>query len=680
MKPMMPVRVESQYTKFGGGLDLMSPVLSIAPGMTLDAMNYEPGVFGGYQRIDGYERFDGRPSPSDATYHYAEVELTGVVAVGDTVTGAASVASGVVVVAGEGVLALTKVAGTFANGEAIQVGGVTVGTITQPVSPRGYSDGQSDAVALAAAADLYRADIQKVPGAGPILGVNMYKGVLYAFRNKADNSVAELYKSSATGWTKVELGEEIGFTNANDKVVEGKTLTQGGVTATIKRVVLQTGTLASGTNTGRLILSGRAGGAFSAAAATNSDGGTLTLAGASTPITLLPNGRYEFVNHNFSGSTDTFRMYGCDGKNRAFEFDGTTFVPITTGMTDDQPKFIAAHKKKLFLAFKGSVQNSGDGNPYVWTVTLGANELGMGEEVTGMLVQPGDVLAIFTRNSTWQLSGNTTASFTLLPLAPEVGAIAYTAQNLGVAYTLDDRGVIQITRSQAYGNFEHTTVSRLAQPVVDAIRGKVIGATTYKSRNQVRFYGNDGSGFILGVEGTKVIGITQFRYPVNVACLCSGEDATGKDVVFFGSDDGYVYQADRGSSFDGEAIESFLRMPFNNTKSPRYRKRYRKLVLEMDAVGYSAIRCQPEFTYGDEDVASHSTENVVVQGSGGYFDLDGDTYNTIFYDARVVSSPEYSIAGSGLNLSLIFYANSAIDLGHTLQGAILHFTVRRLSR
>lgn len=657
----------------------MSPVLSIKPGSALAAMNYESGLLGGYKRIDGYERFDGRPSPSAALYYYVTAELTNAVSTGDTVTGATSAATGVVIVSDDGVLALTKVTGTFQSGETINVSGSPVGTLTMEPLLRGYPDGYSDALALAAAADKYRTDIQAVPGSGKVLGVNMYQGVVYAFRNNAGGTAADMYKSTTGGWVKVDLGEEVVFSDANASVGEGDTLTQGGVTATIKRVVVETGTLQSGTNTGRLILSGRAGGNFSAASATSTGGGTITLSGAQTAITMLPGGRFEFVNTNFTGSTDTFRMYGCDGKNRAFEFDGTVFVPIKTGMTADTPKFIIAHKKKLFLAFKGSVQNSADGNPYAWTVTLGANEIGEGEEVTGFLVQPGEVLAIFTRNATYQLSGSTISSFVQNVISAEAGAIPYTTQNIGVAYALDDRGVIQITRTQAYGNFEAGTISRLVQPIIDSIRGKAIASTTYKSRNQYRVYANDGTGFILTLDGNKVGGFTQFEYPTNVTCVCSSEDATGKDVVFFGDDQGFVYQADKGSSFDGAAITSYLRLPFNNLSSPRYRKRYRKVVLEMSAEGYSSIRFQPEFTYGDPDIAGHRLQTEEIQGAGSYWDGNA-SWGEFFYDARLVSSPSFSIEGTGMNAGLNFYSSSVTDLGHTIQGAIVHFSLRRLER
>ncbi len=302
----------------------------------------------------------------------------------------------------------------------------------------------------------------------------------------------------------------------------------------------------------------------------------------------------------------------------------------------------------------------------------------MGEDITGLLIQPGDVLAVFTRNSTKQLQGSSVDDYVLSDLAPESGAIGRTVQNIGVAYVFDDRGINQITRTQAYGNFNHATVSRLAQTAVDNLRSKIAASAVYRSRNQYRIYGNDGTGLIVGLEGNKVIGITTLDYPVNVTCACSGEDSTGKDVVFFGADNGFVYQADKGSSFDGEAIEAILRPVFNHIGSPRQRKRFRKAVLEMDATAYASIRVQPEFTYGDEDTASHILQTATVQGGGGYY--DEDDYEAIYYDARVVSAPEFQISGTGMNISNTFYSNTDLDQGHQLQGLLFHYTPRRQAR
>lgn len=680
---MIPsAKIDTSYVKFAGGLDLISPVLSIKPGMALSAMNYEPGIVGGYKKIDGFERTDGRLAPSAAVYYYVTYTLTGAVAIGNTITGVTSGATGYVTAVEAGALAFTKLTGTFVAGETINVAAAPQGTLTIAPILGGYRNGYDDAVALNAAADVYRADITKVNGAArSIRGVQMYKGTVYAFQNNAGGTACEMWKSSGSGWTLVSLGEEIAFTSGGTYVIaEGDTITGeiGGATAVVTRVVLTSGTFAAGTAAGYLTFASHTGTFQAETIKVGANLNVANIAGASAAITLLPSGRYEFCLYNFFGSTNTLRMYGCDGVNPAFEFDGTVFVKIRTGMAVDTPSYICAHKKMLFLSFKGSLQNSGIGTPYIWTATTGASEIGVGDDITGLLTQPGDTLAIFTRNSSWQLRGSSVSDFVLAAISAESGAIGRTCQNIGEAYCLDDRGVVQVSRTQNYGNFDYATVSRSAQSVVDTMRAVVTASSVYKTRNQYRLYGSDGSGLILTIEGGNVVGITQFKYPVNVTCVCSGEDSNGKDVIFFGADNGYVYQADKGSSFDGEEIEAYLRLPFNNINSPRIIKRYRKAVLEMSSVGYTSIRFQPEFSYGDSDIAPHVLQTITGQGTGGYWDVD--TWGQFFYDARIVNSPEFNIVGSGLNMALIFYSKSDIDLGHILQGCLVNFSTRRLAR
>lgn len=680
---IQPADVRTGYVKFMGGLDITSPALDKPAGSALDAMNYEPGLKGGYTRIDGFERIDGRTAPSDAVYLYLELQQLGPVKKGDGITGATSKATGIVVLVDQAnnAVCVTKTTGAFQRGERLQVGAVDIGLLAVQPAPNGYRTAKEDAIARAAAADLYRADIAPVPGTGPIRGVWMHQGVLYAFRDLGDSCI--MYKGTAAGWQLVPFGEEVAFSNASVNVIEGGTLAQGGNTAKISRVILETGSLASATNTGRLILSGRSAGTFANGAATtaNTDStpaGALTLGGPSTVISLKAGGRFEFVSTNFAGSTSTYRMYGCDGVNRAFEFDGTTLAPIKTGMKEDSPKFITEHKKKLFLTFKGSVQYSSDGLPYQWSALTGAAELGMGDDITGLAVQTGDTLAIFTRSGSYQLNGNTSNSFSLLPISKEIGALPFTVQVIGRTLGLDDRGVVSTDRTQAYGNFVQGTISDAVQPIIDQLRTKAIGSAVYRNRGQYRIYAADGTGIILGFNTQGLIGITQLQYPVKPTCFASCEDSTGKDVVFFGSDNGFVYQADRGSSFDGAEIEAYLRMPSNTLGSPRMRKRFRKAVMSMSATAYASIRFQPEFTDGDPDVGTHRLQTGEVIGAGGYWDIA--SWDQFFYDARLVSTPEFSIEGTGLNMALLFYSKTALDLGHVLQGMHIHFSLRRLSR
>jgi hypothetical protein len=680
--PAVPIREE--YVRFWGGLDQVSPALTIPPGVAIQTKNYEPGIRGGFKRIDGYERYSGKTSPSAGTYQCCSVSLSGTVAVGDTITGVTSGATGVVVVVGSTTLSITAVTGAFTASESFQVSAVTVGAMTALPLDRGCPTALEDATALNAAADHYRALIAAPTGSGGIRGLALLKGTLYCFRDNAGATAGLIYKATGSGWSAITLYKTISFnTGTSSAIADGATISQAvsGATATVKRQVIESGTIAGGDAAGRLIITSVTG-TFDATNVIQVGGVTkCTATSLATQIAISPGGRYETVNYNFTGSTDTLRVYGCDGVNKAFEFDGDVYIPINTGMATDTPLHISAHKQMLKLTFRGSVQSSVINAPFQWTAVLGATEIGMGDTISGMLPQAGGALIIANRNSAAQLTGASTSTFVLSDLSPGVGAIPYTMQDLGQAYWLDDRGVIQIARTEAFGNFQDATVSTGVQDAIDDLRQVAIASSVYRARNQYRIYGSAGTGLIMtrvqGKYGTEHH-FSTFEYPVNVTCAVSGEDANGKDVVFFGASNGMVYQADKGSSFDGEAIEAYVRLAFNHSKTPSVIKQYRKAALEMTAERYSAIRMHPDFSYGTADISLHPTQTTAINGTGGTWDVS--TWEAFYWDTQLVALPEIKVDGSGTNVSFVFYSNTDLDLGHVLQGLTTQFTPRRLAR
>jgi hypothetical protein len=56
-----------------------------------------------------------------------------------------------------------------------------------------------------------RSKIGVVPGEGSVLGVWVYNGSVYAFRNKSGGATAGMYKAVSTGWTEVDLGTALNF-------------------------------------------------------------------------------------------------------------------------------------------------------------------------------------------------------------------------------------------------------------------------------------------------------------------------------------------------------------------------------------------------------------------------------------------------------------------------------------
>ena len=111
--PLQTPPVQYDLARLQGGLDQTTPMLSLPPGVCRAASNFEHSITGGYTRIAGYDRYDGQPNPSDATYLLLAIVATGTIAVGDTIDGVGSAASGKVIAVDGVNYAVTRVSGTW---------------------------------------------------------------------------------------------------------------------------------------------------------------------------------------------------------------------------------------------------------------------------------------------------------------------------------------------------------------------------------------------------------------------------------------------------------------------------------------------------------------------------------------------------------------------------------------
>lgn len=684
LRPRFP-NTEVDFRPMKGGLDLVTPAIQIDPGKVFDAQNYEPDPVGGYRRINGFERCDGQPSPTAAAYWVISITLTGTIANGATVTGATSGATGRALGIYGTVLVLGRVTGTFAKGEALQVSGVTQATSTSTAVQSGAPLPSDDADYRLLAANDRRNDIAAVPGSGDIRGGFIFNDVCYAFRDNAGGTAGDLYKQTAGGWSKVAFGTEIQFGSATGQINLGDTITGGtsGATASVVRAMLRTGTWTSA-GAGTLILTSIVG-TFQNGEALKVGGVSMaTSTSAATAITRAVGGRVETVPANFSGSTATKYVYGCDGVNLAFEFDGTNYIPIRTGMTTDTPSHIAFHKSHLFLAFKGSLQYSGVNQPYSWTVLTGANEIGMGDDITGLLPQTGNAygasLGVFTSGKTSILYGSGSTDFNLVPSVHELGYHAYTLQPVSNnSYGLTARGIQSLITTLNYGDFQYAAVSFFVQPLLATKLGLETASVSLRAKNQYRLYFSDNTGLVVGLTGEKISGILPLNYGIPVKTMWSGVLSNGTEVTYFGSTGGMVYQDNVGTSFDGSVIEAWIRPAFNNLKSPRVRKQYRRAIFEVKCGGYAKVNVSYDIGYATPNVAPVAIQqDQVLVGAGGYWEQF--TWEQFVWDSPVVNTADLSIDGTDTNIGFLFYSKRAQDDSHTVSGVSLLYTPRRLVR
>jgi hypothetical protein len=879
--------------RFGGGLDTTSPPLYMAPGSLIGSENYEPRLQGGYQRVGGYEAFDGRPRPSDATFAlFRAVTTFANAAVGDTLTGLTSAATGVVAYVSSTLIALTKITGTFVT-ETLKKGGTTVGDAVAGVGDTALNENTY----FEAAANRYRADIGAVPGSGVIRGIGVLNDTVYAFRDNASATEQNIYKSTAAGWVLVDLGYELAFTGGSGtQPSEGATITQGAVSATLRRVAVESGTFAGTNAAGRFIISGSFDTSFASVllllngtstvttdsstfaraltatlvtlssaqtlfslntylnaagtshlagtvsdgwfgtAVTNSAwtvegwmypisidgsgngslnftrynikrksdnsisavvqingtsytvsggttatlnawshwalerdksdptwdylklylngvlvgtstsitkayvvdtadttyrryigfgssdetyghqsqiritngvarysgstytvptaafptgpnfaagaltaGATATITGPATPITLNPGGKWVLRPYNFDLPGTAVRLYGVDGKNKPIEFDGTTLVPINTGMTGIYASALEVHRNHLFVAYGSSVQHCGIGDPYSWSIISGAAELSAGEPVTELLSVAGSeneaAMLVLSANRAHTLYGTSSANWKLSPQSSSVGARAFSAQALGsTVLAFDDQGVRNYTPTAAYGNL-------LAGTLTDHLRDSVTNLTVNNSvvdRNGGRYraFFSDGR-WLSGAPG-KRWAWTFCRYPFAVNAVGDGE-ISGVPRIFVGGSDGYVYETDVGRSFNGTAIQYWARTAYGHMGSPGTRKAFRRFDLELRGKSAGQLSIQPDFDGGDPNLDSGRSSLSNTPPPTWLWDGNGQ-WDTGAWDGQFASPVRLRSEGVGETCSMIFYNNSATELPHEATSAVVYFIPRRKVR
>lgn len=690
---------QQQPISLRGGLDIVTPANQVQPGFVIAAQNYESEARG-YRRIDGYERLDGQPKPSEASYWVLEFDQgSAVISEGDTVTGATSGAAGIVLqdatvssgswagsdAAGE--MIIYNVSGTFQDNEALQVSAVTRAYTDGTAVESGASDDANDDAYLQAAIEKRRALIAAIPGSGDVLGVCTYKGDIYAWRNNAGGTQAIMHRATTAGWAVQILGHTIDFTTGNvAAMVEGETVTGGtsGATATIERVGMLAGAW-DGSGEGYLVLSDITGTFQASETLTGgTSGGTATASGAQAAITLPAGGKYRTVNHNFFGTSNLERIYGVNGVGPAFEWDGSVFAPIRKNISAalDKPKFVSVHANHLLTGYDGgSILNAGTGEPLDARAVAGAGEIGFGQDLTGLKSSTRTATIITGRTLIGYLQGNDTSDFVLSFLSEDSGAVADTLEVVGQPYFLDDQGVRSLSAAQTFGNWKVGTVTQLIEPLIRAKRENGItpvGALRVRGKDQYRLYFTDATCISLyfGRKNPEAMTLLMDFTPTVVV---SGEDANGNEILLAGADDGMVYQIDKGTSADGSAVDAYLRLSFLHQNAPTTMKRYHRGVLQISDGGSDiSLTYASDFDFGNPNIPSGSEADLSFAGGGGFWDTA--FWDGFYWDAAVQGQAEMELNGIGQNVSIALASEATYEKPHVLSSLTINFTPRRSIR
>ena len=303
----------------------------------------------------------------------------------------------------------------------------------------------------------------------------------------------------------------------------------------------------------------------------------------------------------------------------------------------------------------------------------------MNDNITNLLVMPGNqatgALGIFTRTDTSILYGTSTATFQLVSFNIGTGGILGTAQNLDQAYVLDDRGVISLTATLNYGNFDAASLTMNLKPFMDIHRNLATCSMLQRTKGQYRVFFSDGYGLYVTVRNSQMLGSMPVVFPDPVLNCVEGHLDDGSPVLFFGSSSGYVFQLDRGTSFDGQTIAANMTLVFNATKSPRILKRYRKASIEMTGNSYATIAFGYDLGYRTNMLDQAVDASYSNDLRSAYW--DSFTWDNFVFDGTDISPSEIEVTGTAENMAIRVSSTSAILPTFTVNSIIVHYSLRR---
>jgi hypothetical protein len=347
-------------------------------------------------------------------------------------------------------------------------------------------------------------------------------------------------------------------------------------------------------------------------------------------------------------------------------------------MVDDRPFLISEHKNQLFMAFPfGSLQNSIVGSPRSFSGRLGAAELGMGHDITNMIANTSDVMLVFTDKTMSALTGNDSSDFTLTPMAShDAGAKPYTAQKIGDVIYVDNRGVRSAVAGQVYANFKQGTYTSLINRELARKRAagiEPVASCVVKTKSLYLLFFADGSGVSI-FFGMKQPEPMLFQYPFTISCTPHVAEVNGEERVFLGATDGFVYELNKGTSFDGAEIEAFIQLPYSHSGSPRMTKRYQSLELEVSAAQGTEIGLINQFDGGSAEQPFATQDDLTIAGGGGLWGIAH--WGEFIWSAPQASRVEWFLDGMGSNMSSIFVSRQSTVPSYTIAGVTVAFRGR----
>ena len=398
-------------------------------------------------------------------------------------------------------------------------------------------------------------------------------------------------------------------------------------------------------------------------------------------------GKARFADLNFGAG---HKVLIVDGTNYPAVFDDSTnAVTSITGNADVQgADHVAVFKTTVFYANGTNLYFTAPSTYDDFSAANGGGVINVGHQITGLAVFR-EQLIVFSRNSIKRLTGTTLADFNLAPITDRIGCInGDTIQEVGgdIMYAAPD-GLRLLSATDRIGDFgldiASDPISKNAYTFLQSSSNFCSLVLREKAQYRIFSYvASERQGTAKGLIATKTVaqGGSGFEWATTKGIKAHVADSkyteAFDETTIFANDDGYVYELDTGSDFDGDIIEAIYESPYMPITDPQIRKTFYKMTLYAEPSGSMELDVNFKFDFGTETntgLVQPSTINIASTGSSVFiFGDSGSVFNTATYGGELDKVYDKNVIGSGKTVAIRIEDNSS-NPSFTLDTILLEF-------
>jgi hypothetical protein len=308
----------------------------------------------------------------------------------------------------------------------------------------------------------------------------------------------------------------------------------------------------------------------------------------------------------------------------------------------------------------------------------GSGSVTLPEAITGIKTFR-DSLYIFGETSIHKLVNiNDALTVAVVSVTNNLGcADGYSIQEIGGDLIfLSNDGFRSVAATERIDDVDLSSVGKGISPLVkfvlDEKSSYTISSVAIRGKNQYRMFYSDGASVEHGFCGTLVTGQDGSRgfqwselRNIGVRSIGSYYDSNEEEVIYHGSEDGWVYLHDVGNSFDGEDIEAEWQSPDSHFGDLGVRKTLHYFNLALTNEGQVDLSMQVVFDFADRQTTQPPPVAISITGAPAIFGV-AEFGAADFGD---VSSPlrRTPLQGSGHSMSFKFYSKGQLP-PHTIHG------------